>query len=317
MMKDDALVPRGSPASLLTPAYGDQNLLELYLLKFDRTRTKEAYRRDLKDFFGTEFVDLNITMSVDFVRVNEYVGGLERSGYKASTIKRKLAAIRGFFDWLIALGVLQQNPAHRQLVRKVRQVDRKNRRILFLSAEEARRLVEATAASGAAHLRDRALILTLLHCVLRRSEAAAMDVEHLRPLGRYWVLDIPHAKGGADQYVKVPDHVVEEIERMKRHYGITTGPLWRSLSPNNRDGRLSPHSIYTIVRTAAGRAGLPRIGAHTLRHTGCTLAIEAGASIQQVQNHARHKSIETTMVYVHQRDRLRDSAADFIHIDDV
>jgi integrase len=66
----------------------------------------------------------------------------------------------------------------------------------------------------------------------------------------------------------------------------------------------------------ADQAGLPEIGAHTLRHTGCTLAIESGASIQQVQTHARHKNIETTMVYVHQRDRLGNSAADFINIDD-
>ncbi|GIV62368.1 MAG: integrase [Rhodothermaceae bacterium] len=316
-MSDHKLIISKASAPLSASPYGDHNLLQLYLLKFDRTSTQIAYQRDLRDFFKTDHVALQEVLSIDFIQMNEYISELEKQGYKASTIKRKLAAIRGFFDWLIALGVLNQNPAHKQLVRKIRQIDHRNRRILYLTGDEARRLIEATSKSGKARVRDRALILTLLYCVLRRSEAAAMDVEHLRPLGRYWVLDIPHAKGGADQYVKVPDRIVEEIERMKQHYGITTGPLWRSLSPNNRNGRLSPHSIYTIVRKAAERAGLSRIGAHTLRHTGCTLAIEAGATIQQVQNHARHKSIETTMTYVHQRDRLRDSAADFINIDDI
>jgi integrase len=100
------------------------------------------------------------------------------------------------------------------------------------------------------------------------------------------------------------------------HYGIATGPLWRSHSRRNPGGRLTPTSIYRIVRETALKAGLPDIGAHTLRHTGCTLAIDNGASLQQVQTHARHKQIETTMVYVHQRDRLRDSAADFIKIDE-
>ncbi|RME57312.1 integrase [Candidatus Parcubacteria bacterium] len=316
-MSDHKLIISKASAPLSASPYGDHNLLQLYLLKFDRTSTQIAYQRDLRDFFKTDHVALQEVLSIDFIQMNEYISELEKQGYKASTIKRKLAAIRGFFDWLIALGVLNQNPAHKQLVRKIRQIDHRNRRILYLTGDEARRLIEATSKSGKARVRDRALILTLLYCVLRRSEAAAMDVEHLRPLGRYWVLDIPHAKGGADQYVKVPDRIVEEIERMKQHYGITTGPLWRSFSPNNRNGRLSPHSIYTIVRKAAERAGLSRIGAHTLRHTGCTLAIEAGATIQQVQNHARHKSIETTMTYVHQRDRLRDSAADFINIDDI
>ena len=142
-----------------------------------------------------------------------------------------------------------------------------------------------------------------------------MDADHVRPLGHYWILDLPLAKGGADQYVKIPAHVVEEIEDMKTVYGIKNGPLWRSLSNNGRGKRLSPAAIYEIVKRTALRAGLPDdIGAHTLRHTGCTLAIEAGASLKQVQAHARHKKIETTMTYVHQRDRLRDSAADFIHL---
>ena len=141
-----------------------------------------------------------------------------------------------------------------------------------------------------------------------------MDVEHLRPLGSYWILDIPKAKGGTDQYVKVPDHVAEEVFAMRNHYHINTGPLWRSMSNNSRGRRLSAHAIYRIVVRSAKRAGLPNIGAHALRHTGCTLAIEAGASLQQVQTHARHKSIETTMNYVHQRNRLQNSAADFISI---
>ncbi len=142
-----------------------------------------------------------------------------------------------------------------------------------------------------------------------------MDFEHVRPLGRYWVLDIPEAKGGADQYVKIPDHVVEEIDGVRREYGYASGPVWRSLSNNSRGNRLTPESIYRIVRNCAVRGGLSvEIGAHTLRHTGCTLAIENGATLQQVQDHARHKKIETTMVYIHQRDRLRDSAADFINI---
>jgi site-specific recombinase XerD len=237
-------------------------------------------------------------------------------GYKPATIKRRIAAIRGFFEWLLALDALEKNPANRHVLRRVRSSAARDRALLVLTAEQAARLVEAASEAGDAAPRDRALILTLLHCVLRRSEAAGMDVEHVRPLGHYWVLDLPATKGGSDQYVKMPAHVVEEIDAMKACYGITDGPLWRSLSNNSRGNRLSERSVYGIVDAAARRAGLPEeVGAHTLRHSGCTLAIEAGASIQQVQAHARHKNIETTMVYVHQRDRLRDSAADYIRID--
>ena len=293
----------------------EANLLPAYLQRFDRPGTRHGYGNDLVQFFRTDFVTIDLARQVSFLHINQHIADLETQGYKATTIKRHLAAIRGFFEWLYALQVIERNPASRQLLRRVRSTGARDRKIVFLSAAQAEKLLDATLESGATALRDHALILTLLHCVLRRSEAAAMDVEHVRPLGPYWVLDLPNTKGGADQYVKIPAHVVEEIDRMRAAYEITEGPLWRSMSNNSRGSRLSARSIYNVVHQTALRAGLSEtVGAHTLRHTGCTLAIEAGATLQQVQSHARHKNIETTMVYVHQRDRLRDSAADYIHI---
>jgi len=290
-----------------------ERLLDTYLLKFDRPATRRAYRSDLADFFGSNDITLDMALAVSFVQVNQYIAGLEASGAKASTIRRRVAALRGFFDWLEALGAIEKNPAHRQLIRKIKSVRNKDRVLVVLTAEQANQLMHAAKDSS---MRNHAMMATMLHCVLRRSEVASMDVDHIRLIGKYWILDLPSTKGGADQYVKVPEHVVELIEEHKEHYGIGTGPLWRSHSRRNPGGRLTPTSIYRIVRETALKAGLPEIGAHTLRHTGCTLAIDNGASLQQVQTHARHKQIETTMVYVHQRDRLRDSAADFIKIDE-
>jgi len=281
-------------------------------LKFDRKATRRAYRTDLIDFFGRETIRLEDVHLISFVMINQYIASMEAAGAKASTIRRRVAAIRGFFDWLEALGAIEKNPAHRQLIRKIKASRSKDRVLVVLTSEQAKILLNT---AGQSSLRNHAMMATMLHCVLRRSEVAAMDVEHIRPLGKYWILDLPHTKGGADQYVKIPSHVVELIEEHREHYGIGTGPLWRSHSRRNLGGRLTPTSIYRIVRDTAVAAGLPEIGAHTLRHTGCTLAIDGGASLQQVQSHARHKQIETTMAYVHQRDRLRDSAADFIQLD--
>ena len=311
------LPQRANPAPLVQgQGSAQRDLLPIYLQRYDRENTRRTYANDLKDFFGFGEITLDDASQVTFVHVNDYLASLEAQGYKAATLKRRVAALRGFFDWLMALGAIEHNPAHKQLIRRVRTVRQKDQSVIFLTSGQAGQLVTATEQAGKAGPRNKALILTLLHCVLRRSEAAAMDAEHIRPLGHYWILDLPHTKGGADQYVKMPAHVVEEIEQMKHHYGFTHGPLWRSLSNNNNGGRLTPQSIYDIVKRTARDAGLSeQIGAHSLRHTGCTLALEAGASLQQVQTHARHKNIETTMVYLHQRDKLRDSAADFIHID--
>lgn len=290
------------------------NLLDVYLTRYERAETRRAYENDLVQFFGTDDVQLPLARKATFMHVNRHLRELEQDDRKASTIQRRVSAIRGFFDWLVALEIISRNPADAALIRKVRRTNAKDRSITFLSRDQAQQLIRAADDAGEAAKRDRALLMVLLHCVLRRSEAAAMDVEHVRPLGHYWVLDLPDTKGGADQYVKIPAHVVEAIDDMKAHYGIESGALWRSCSNRNRGDRITGDAIYRMVRRTSKRAGLEEIGAHALRHTGCTLALEGGASIEQVKSHARHKDIDTTMAYIHQRDKLRDSAADRINL---
>jgi len=291
------------------------DLIPHYLERFERDHTRRSYRTDLEQFFDDSSVTVDDARAMSFRDVNRHIRLLEQADRKPSTIQRRISAIRGFYDWLIALEAVSRNPADKNLIRRVRTNQRQDQTITFLTRDQAHQLLVATEDAGEAALRDRALIMTLLHCVLRRSEAANMDLEHLRPLGHYWVLDLPDTKGGTDQYVKIPAHVVETIHDMADAYGITSGALWRSFSNRNRGDRLTPDGIYKMVKRTAQRAGLPDIGAHALRHTGCTLAIESGATVEQVKTHARHKDIDTTMNYIHQRDKLRDSAVDRINID--
>lgn len=307
-------------SSVLSPDAGsgigpDVDLLPLYLLRFESANTKRSYANDLRQFFQSEFITLEMARHVQFVHVNGHLADLSAAEARPTTIQRRVAALRGFFAWLIALGVLAQNPADRHLIRKVRRTSRRDRVLTVLSHEQARALVDSINPASESAVRDRVLILVLLHCVLRRSEAQAMDFHHIRRVGEHSVLDLPVTKGGANQYVKLTPYIYGAMNRYKEYYEYEEGPVWRSLSNNSRGARLSSGSIYNIVHEAAAKAGIPEIvGAHTLRHTGCTLAIEAGATLQQVQAHARHKNLETTMIYVHQRDRLKDSAADYINV---
>jgi site-specific recombinase XerD len=301
------------------PSFGfseTSDLVPVFLLRFDRPNTRRAYAQDLATFFGSDAVSLAMAREVSFSHVNAYLETLEADGKSVATLRRHLATLRGFFAWLVALGFLTLNPADRHLVRRIAPDRARDRIFTVLTREQARKLIDSVPMDRPTGPRDRMLISTLLNCVLRRSEAAAMNIEHLRQAGDYWVLDLPSSKGGSNQTVKVPGHIADGIRAFADESGIRNGALWRSHSRNASAGnRLSASGIYTIVSRSAITAGISDVvGAHTLRHTGCTLAIEAGASIQQVQVHARHKNIETTMVYVHQRDRLANSAADFIDL---
>ncbi len=304
------------PTSRLGRAFTAQSdLVPLYLLRFDRENTRRAYGRDIETFFGSPVVTLEMTSVVTFGDVNEALQSLDRDGKSPATQRRFVASLRGFFAWLTALGFIDLNPADRHLVRKVPRGSSDDL-ITVLTRDQAHDLLAAVDLDRETGPRDYALVSVLLNCVLRRSEASGMNVEDVRQSGAHTVLKLDRAKGGAGQTVKIPTKVAQVLQSYISSQGYTSGPVWRSFSTNaSRGRRLSGSSIYKIVRKLGAHAGISeRVGAHTLRHTGCTLAIEGGASLQQVQSHARHKSVETTMRYVHQRDRLSNSAADFIDL---
>ncbi|MEO1420944.1 MAG: site-specific integrase, partial [Pseudomonadota bacterium] len=103
------------PAGQLPSGSGTDDLLQLYLLRFDRVQTRRAYRNDMVAFFGTETISLDLARAVSFVDVNEHLRRGELAGLRPATLRRRTATLRGFFAWLVALGALDRNPADRHL----------------------------------------------------------------------------------------------------------------------------------------------------------------------------------------------------------
>ena len=308
-----APLAHGQTARLGRAFTAQSDLIELFLLRYDRDNTRRAYARDIETFFGSPVVTLEMATSVTFTDVNKALEALESAGKSPATQKRFLASLRGFFGWLAALGFVDINPADRHLVRRIPSSD--DGVVTVLTRDESARLLAEVDLGKPSGPRDYALVTTLLYCVLRRSEAAAMDVEDIGTAGGHAVLTLRRAKGGANQVVKIPSAAASVLSDYLSSQGYSTGPVWRSVANRNRGQRISGSAIYKIVKQLGVAAGISgQVGAHTLRHTGCTLAIEGGASLQQVQVHARHKKIDTTMRYVHQRDRLSNSAADYIDL---
>lgn len=296
----------------------DTNLISQFLAKYERPNTIRIYRQNLVRFFGTESVTIRDAEAITTEYVNKQIEKAE-DALAPATVEGFVTATTIFFDWLCAMDAIRKNPANKHLIRRRRKSSGKQRRIFALTKEEAKRLLAATLVGPLNNprnpaRRNHAMVLTLLNCLLRRSEVGAMDVEHIRNLHGHWVLDLPEAKGGANQFVKIPLHVMQAIQDMRALYGVESGPLWRSVG-RTKGARLSTRQICHMIKQTGKRAGLPwEISTHTLRHTGCTLALEAGATLHQVKIHARHKSVSTTMRYIHQRDKLNNSAADLIGV---
>ena len=99
--------------------------------------------------------------------------------------------------------------------------------------------------------------------------------------------------------------------------GHVTGPaVWRGITgpllATTNGGRMRPSQLWELVRRLAHATGITewdRLSAHSLRHTGITLALDAGVPLRDVQDYARHRDARTTRRYDHSRDSLDRSAA--------
>ena len=154
-------------------------------------------------------------------------------------------------------------------------------------------------------VRDRALLELLYGCGARISEAVGLDVDELDlESGTVKLL----GKGSKQRIVPIGSYARKAIEAylVRARPVLAAGGGGPAMSPalflNARGGRLSRQSAWTVLRAAAGRAGLRddvrrEISPHTLRHSFATHLLDGGADIRVVQELLGHASVTTTQVY--------------------
>jgi len=168
-----------------------------------------------------------------------------------------------------------------------------------LTVAEVEALLEA-----APDLRGRALLELLYASGLRVSEALGLDREDLSLDGGYARVI---GKGDKERLVPVGDVALDWLGRwlaegrpglLGLHHvePVRGGPPFLG----DRGRRLARQQAFTLVRTAARRAGLPAsVSPHTLRHSFATHLLEGGADLRVVQELLGHASISTTQLYTH------------------
>lgn len=167
----------------------------------------------------------------------------------------------------------------------------------YLTQEEVARYFAAIT-----DLRDRALFTLIYHYGLRVSEVALLERADL-DLDRRRIL-VKRVKGG--QWAERP--LFDAAERLARQYlAVTPADEGRSLFPG-RNGPLRKRQIQSLFVRYRDRAGLPpQYGTHCLRHSIATHLLDAGASLEFVQDHLGHQKIESTSIYARITDRHREA----------
>jgi len=141
--------------------------------------------------------------------------------------------------------------------------------------------------------RDFAILLLLARLGLRAGEVAAIGLDDVD-----WRdgLLLVRGKGSRQDVLPLPVDVGEAIVAyLRARPRCECRALFlRVTAP--REG-LNRCTVAWVVRAACDRAGLPRVGAHRLRHTAATEMLRAGASLAEIGQVLRHREQKTTAIY--------------------
>jgi integrase/recombinase XerD len=260
-------------------------------------RTVDAYRRDLADFsawLGASPADASPE------QLASYLAQLRADGLAATTIARRVAALRSFFRHQVLLGARPDNPASElELPRRRRALPK------TLSPGEVERLIDAAAGTTPRSLRDRALVELLYGAGLRDSEAVGLERGAVDLEGR---LVRTIGKGSKERVVPIGR---EAVEALRRYLARGRPYLDKRHRPevflNAQGGALTRAGAFLILRRLAGAAGLEpeRVHPHLLRHSFATHLLEGGADLRSVQEMLGHADLATTELYTHVSDRRR------------
>jgi site-specific recombinase XerD len=268
-------------------------------------KTRHAYGIDLGQF--TEWAKAQGLGPGDVRHrdVRRYGAGLSGAGAAPATVARKLAAVRGLFDFLVRTERLGQNPAD-----LVSSPKREENLPKVLSAEQVRALLERIPCRTPLELRDRAMLELAYSCGLRCEEIVNLDLgsldfesEQVRVLG----------KGGKERLLPIGEPAQRALRRYteRARHALAGDPAERALFLSKNGRRLSNSDVTRRlnlwVREAALAGG---VSPHSLRHSFATHLLEGGADLRTIQELLGHASISTTQIYTRvDAARLRDAYA--------
>ena len=168
-------------------------------------------------------------------------------------------------------------------------------------------------AAATLFVRDRAIVLTLLHTGIRRAELAALQVGDVATTRRKGALTVRSGKGNRFRTVPLNAECRKAIEAWKAdrtRWPIRTDSDGDALWLSRLGNPLSSRAIADVVTNAGRAAGIPTLSAHTLRHTFVTRLVRNGTDPFMVADLAGHARVDTTLLYSLPTDDDRHSAVE-------
>ena len=259
--------------------------------------TIESYARDLAGLAGFAKQTKRALPALDRRALEQFVRDQITRGQSPRSVARAVAAVRGFYRFLVLERRLEHSPAE----------DLQPPRAwpalpTFLSLEEVDALLAHPDVTTPLGLRDRAMFELLYATGMRVSELIGVRAVDLH-LDEHYLTCI--GKGNKERLIPIGEQAARWIERYqtKARPGLTRRVKGRAtphVFVNGRGGPLSRVGFWKILKRYGRQASLPRmLSPHVVRHSFATHLLERGADLRAIQMMLGHADLSTTQIYTH------------------
>jgi len=292
------------------PKASDETLVELFLDMLAAERgagenTLAAYRNDLEDLSAHLRAGKRAIADATTNDLRKFIASLDERGFKASSLARRLSAVRQLYRFLYAEGKRADDPA---AVLEGPKRTRALPKVLSIAdvdklLAQARTNSENADQPPAQRLRATRL-LCLLEVVyatgLRVSELVALPASAARRDQRMLVV---RGKGGKERLVPLNSQAKRAMaEYLELRAGADSGAPSKWLFPSfGEQGHLTRQHFARELKSLGQACGIQpaRLSPHVLRHAFASHLLHNGADLRVVQTLLGHADISTTQIYTH------------------
>lgn len=275
--------------------------------------TRDAYRRDLDDFFLYAYTHDLFMQAIAHSHITNYLNDLTTRHMAASTLARRRSALVQWFKFLISERIISENPV---LLVRTPKLGRSLPKLLS-KAEVAELIATAQRDTSAEGLRLNALMEIIYASGMRVSELVSLTMNHIqrdpkRPkhIESHFLIK---GKGSKDRIVPLHAGAVSALKNyltMRASFiPQTLDSKW--LFPDflkggraTTQGHISRQKFAGALKVLCINANIDpkRCSPHTLRHSFATHLLEGGADLRVIQELLGHADIATTQIYTHVAD---------------
>jgi integrase/recombinase XerC len=235
---------------------------------------------------------------IDHITIREWLSSLHAAQKKKTSVARKLAALRTFFQFLVREGIVELNPA------KLVSTPRLEKKLpVHLSVEDAIRFIETPDLETDLGRRDRAILELLYGTGVRVSELTKLDlgdVDFKEKLVRVT------GKRRKQRIVPFGDPALHALMNYLtvRNTFLQNAPMderdSQAVFLNYQGTRITTRSVGRMVdKYISICAGIHNISPHALRHSFATHLLDSGADLRDIQELLGHARLSTTQIYTH------------------